>query len=722
MPVFVEPIHIVAPGACTPLASDWVSSAAGVRSGLSRVEEFEAFVNGVAIETRAASVPFFVVNDATQRAIGLIELVLQEIDDGLSTGTNHPPDDVCLLVGCGEPLKVKELKQRLQTVPLKHARLATIQVIQDGESSVLTAIEQAQELLDEDKHKTILIVGVHSGVTSDVLASLATEGVIFGDDNPWGIVSGEACAGFALCKGSTLREKGWKSLASVLATGHSIEPRRSDIKQVTGGAALTTGIQDALQALPDGEQVGFHINSLGSERWRAEEFAFAAPRLSKHFHDISDFIAPSTSWGDAGAATDALLVQQCIAAGERRYAVNPYALAWMMSRGGKRASILLRVNQHSTHQPRTRYEKKRGIEVRQHTDALFKELLEETEMSYETRTSNLDWFYTEGDFRSVHSKEARIEAAIDGLGMSGFWVDVWANDISLKSPPEHVFAVLCATLHAHGFDLAQHVVKNSNQDDPEVVQAIAEAFRFSENIPIDDQLKNQIPPEPPSPPDSTGARAFLATAVSATRAQTSTLRSQLNEFKNETFYYTALGLIGDPDSVPTLLEGLANDEVSEAAAQALEFCLGAGIFTSKWKTEVLDDAELFEDELKRRKQGDGDVGVYRHEAIGVSTSAIAWGVWWKLNAERFEPGKRYRAGVPISATACAQSLEHPLWSRTLRNAIADELKIRYQCPTELSTALSVKRQLAMISSIKSWAQTFDESGTPGAYYLHGTPA
>jgi 3-oxoacyl-[acyl-carrier-protein] synthase-1 len=93
-------------------------------------------------------------------------------------------------------------------------------------------------------------------------------------------------------------------------------------------------------ALPS-EKVDFTYCDLNGQRYRNEEFTFAALRTQSCFAEITDNLTPADCWGDIGAASTPLFTALAIASGQRRYANGSRVLLWAGSDSGHRAAALL---------------------------------------------------------------------------------------------------------------------------------------------------------------------------------------------------------------------------------------------------------------------------------------------------------------------------------------------------------------------------------------------
>ncbi len=181
-----------------------------------------------------------------------------------------------------------------------------------------------------------------------------------------------------------------------------------------------------------------------------------------------------------------------------------------------------------------------------------------------------------------------------------------------------------------------------------------------------------------------------------------------------------LGLLGDPRSVPPLVDALATDAAAEAA-RALEMIKGAGLTDDAFVEDVPDDDELFDDERARLARGEpltppGEPP--RGTTIVLpSTDAERWRAWWDEHAGRFAEADRFRLGRPAGPEAQVASLAAPYVPHRLRRWIADELAVRYRMPVPFDAGWEVPRQRAALGAMAAWAEA--STAVPGRWYVAG---
>lgn len=186
---------------------------------------------------------------------------------------------------------------------------------------------------------------------------------------------------------------------------------------------------------------------------------------------------------------------------------------------------------------------------------------------------------------------------------------------------------------------------------------------------------------------------------------------------------TALGLLGDPSSVPLLLSKLAEPETAAPAAMALECLTGAVLYETVFVPDEVDEDELFESEREQLKQGKppdrGDGRPFGSTVTRLSQSPEEWQSWWRANENRFYAGVRYRNGGPFSPTRLLDMLSAPSTPHQLRRYCCEELVTRYAKDFGLETDAPVTRQLSLLSEAAAWNESAGRQFQEGAWYFAG---
>jgi 3-oxoacyl-[acyl-carrier-protein] synthase-1 len=212
-----------------------------------------------------------------------------------------------------------------------------------GRAAALTALELALDALGRDPARVVVVGAVDTYLDLSLLAGLDAEGRLLGSGVMDGFIPGEG-AGFLVladaamaagqppAAGATVMVQ---AAASACDPGHrgGTEPARGE------------GLAEALRLLRDrapgtAEPVGTTFAGLNGESFDAKAWGVARLRHADFFTPQMELEHPADCYGDAGAATGAILLSlasQALAVGDR---TGP-ALVWAASDGESRACALL---------------------------------------------------------------------------------------------------------------------------------------------------------------------------------------------------------------------------------------------------------------------------------------------------------------------------------------------------------------------------------------------
>ena len=212
-------------------------------------------------------------------------------------------------------------------------------VFASGRAGALTALELALQTLDREPDARIVVGGVDTHLDLRLLASLEAERRILGPRVMDGFVPGEGAAFFMLSRTADARSRpvALRGAATISDPGHRTgsEPARSE------------GLARAVEALRArlNEPVAPVVTvfaGLNGESFDARQWGVARLRHGDFFAPGITLEHPADSFGDAGAATGAILTAlaaTALARGERR---GP-ALVWAASDHEPRACAMLEV-------------------------------------------------------------------------------------------------------------------------------------------------------------------------------------------------------------------------------------------------------------------------------------------------------------------------------------------------------------------------------------------
>ena len=219
-----------------------------------------------------------------------------------------------------------------------------------GHASALMGMARAIETLRAGDCEVAIVGGVDSYMHVDTLEWLDGGGRLHNDrDSRSSFVPGEGAGFVALASRSWCRAHRVPVLARVVGLGLAEEPNRIGTQTVCTGEGLSRAIREATQglALPE-EKIGDTFCDINGERYRNEEFAFAALRNPHPFVDANRFTAYADGWGDVGAATGALLTICAVASLRgRHFAKTDHVMVIASSEGGLRGALVVSVEREA---------------------------------------------------------------------------------------------------------------------------------------------------------------------------------------------------------------------------------------------------------------------------------------------------------------------------------------------------------------------------------------
>jgi len=199
----------------------------------------------------------------------------------------------------------------------------------------------------------------------------------------------------------------------------------------------------------------------------------------------------------------------------------------------------------------------------------------------------------------------------------------------------------------------------------------------------------------------------LAMGLCGDRQTAAALRKKLEANAADVATITALGILGDVTVIRALLNYLAHEELGATSALALYWITGARLFENVFVAEEVDEAALFDAELRawrerrelpRRADGKpfGDV------VNQLSRDPARWNDWLAAHAAQFNPEYRYRRGQLYSARSLLGCLLESAVPQRLRQLAYEELCIRYKCAIPFEADYRVGEQRAALTAIADW--------------------
>ena len=341
-----NPICVIGVGACTAVGLNAASTAAAVRCGIAGFEEHPYMINQEGEPYVLAAEPS--IDPSSMGCKRYTDLAIPALQEALHpllrlSPNKHKvkaiiglpehrpglPDDLHLsLEGC-----IKELDS-------EHYAIKEVRTIFRGHAAGLMAVESASKLLSTGESKLCIAGGIDSYIDPDTLDWIEDNEQLHIPSNAWGFIPGEASAFCLLSTMETANRFGLPIKAKLLSIGTEQEENKIKTETICIGKGLTAVVNNVLQALPEETKINQTYCDQNGEAYRADEFGFMLTRLAENFDDPSEYAAPADCWGDVGAASGPLFINQLCAAAEKGYSLGPVTLLWASSEGGDRSAAI----------------------------------------------------------------------------------------------------------------------------------------------------------------------------------------------------------------------------------------------------------------------------------------------------------------------------------------------------------------------------------------------
>jgi hypothetical protein len=193
--------------------------------------------------------------------------------------------------------------------------------------------------------------------------------------------------------------------------------------------------------------------------------------------------------------------------------------------------------------------------------------------------------------------------------------------------------------------------------------------------------------------------AWLHLGMAGGRNEQLWISHAINQGTHTPEAYFALGLLGAPESLPILLQGLDNTKTAFHAALGLYALTGAPLF----EEQVIPDEPKGEEDIGEDFEEDfgddsEDEEAVPQTALGICQDRQTWQTWLNEHHALFQSGTFYRCGQPVSPMALLQLIAMSETPALLRQCCIEELAIRYKIHTPLHPSDWVHQQRAHIQT------------------------
>lgn len=211
-----------------------------------------------------------------------------------------------------------------------------------GHSAGVSALLAGLQALRRGQCEMCLVGGVDSYFHPDTIEWLDANRQLAGAVSRSGFVPGEAAAFCLLANESACARWDLRPHARVLEAALGMEDKLIKTEALCLGVGLTHAVQSVLGSSDASSRLvdGIYCD-INGERYRSEEWGFAALRLAQWFSNPSGYVSPADRWGDVGAASGPLFAMLASSASTRGAAKASRTLLWTSSEQGLRGAVLL---------------------------------------------------------------------------------------------------------------------------------------------------------------------------------------------------------------------------------------------------------------------------------------------------------------------------------------------------------------------------------------------
>jgi len=343
----MNPLHLIALAARTPVGLDIEGTAAAVRAGISRIGLHPCIADRLGANLLSAIDGRL---DPTllgwQRLPELAMPVLTEVFRKLGSAF-RPARPVPVLLALPEArpgfhdVNAREVVSKIQAGARALDLPVEVEVVARGHAGGLAAIAAAADSSERRWDDVFIVGGVDSYFDFDTLDWLQEHRQIKTDQTRNAFVPGEAACFVALARDELRRALRLPSLGVVRAVGSAREDKLIKTDAINLGEGLRHAIASALAPLrTPAELVDDVYCDINGERYRMEEWGFALVALPHAFREGA-YMTPADRIGDVGAASGTLFCSLAAQSWSRHYASGPRALCWGSSESGLRVAALV---------------------------------------------------------------------------------------------------------------------------------------------------------------------------------------------------------------------------------------------------------------------------------------------------------------------------------------------------------------------------------------------
>jgi 3-oxoacyl-[acyl-carrier-protein] synthase I len=343
-------LEILSLGMVTPVGLSAPATAAAVRAGIGRIQEFPIDAKGAG-PTLAAFIadsylpePLIPSGLPTERAPRAHQArMLRLAAPALQQACQQVPRPLPLLLALPESSRSmgNDFLRQLARQARLELDLRNSRSFFHGRAGAILALAEAFSLLATTTSDLVLLGGVDSFLDPALLGSLWQEGRLLSHGSYDGFAPGEGAAFVLLGRPGAGKRLGLTPTAQVLGVGVGFEPGHLYSSQPLLGEGLASAFHALFSSVaPAHARIPCVYAGLNGEGLWAKEWGVAYLRSSRHFEEDLRIYHPIEYFGDPGAALGTLLLGLAAIGVHRGYRSAP-CLLWCASDHEERGAALV---------------------------------------------------------------------------------------------------------------------------------------------------------------------------------------------------------------------------------------------------------------------------------------------------------------------------------------------------------------------------------------------
>lgn len=339
-------VQIGSVGMVTPVGLSSAASCAAMRAGISRLQQLP-----VANPLPEALIGAYVPTGTATGLSRLIRLLIPAVRECIEPIKRDELAMTPLIIGVAEldrPDRPPDIERELIAAVSRrlgvrfHPSLS--QVIGEGRVSVMAALYLAREMIESRQVKRCIVAGVDSFINAIGLGWLYQNRRLKMEDNPDGLLPGEAAAAIEILPPNT-SASAKRGGISIIGIGFGKEQATVMSGEPNLASGLTSAICNALaEAEMNLAEIDFRLSDVNGEQYYFKETANALLRILRQRKERFPIWHCADSIGDVGSAVGGVLLAIAAAAFRKRYADGSTVICQTSSDFGQRAAVILRAD------------------------------------------------------------------------------------------------------------------------------------------------------------------------------------------------------------------------------------------------------------------------------------------------------------------------------------------------------------------------------------------